>query len=342
MQTLAFPEVFCPFPSQINPHVTSAQQHLLDWVHQFSLVQKETARQRFQRADFAAFAACTYPTCSQSDIALVSDWFAWLFLVDDQLDDGVVGRNLDLARRCMSDMLAVLREDPIMLTPSYTASAVERSYCSSAVASLADLWRRSAPGMTDAWRSRFIRHVNDCFAAAYWEAQNRINGIRPDVATYITKRRDTGAIYICLDLIDVVEQLAMPVHLYESAIFQDLLDTASNVVCWSNDLYSLEKERELGEFHNLVLVVQHAHDIDEQEAIDGVCEMISSEVERFIALEEQIYLIFPEYAEELDKYLAGMKSWMRGNLDWSAETQRYYYIEKAVMGESAAYLDAIM
>ena len=342
MQPLIIPDIFCPFPSQMNPHVESAKQQLLEWVHEFGLVQKETARQRFLRADFAAFASCTYPTASREHIALISDWFAWLFLVDHQLDDGVVGRNLDLARRCMHDLLTVLREDHHPINRSYTACAVVQSYSSSAVAALADLWQRSLPGMTETWRGRFIRHVESCFAAAYWEAQNRIQGIVPDVPTYITKRRDTGAIYICMDLIEVVEQLRVPVHLYESAIFQDLLDTACNVVCWGNDLYSLEKERELGEYHNLVLVVQHAHNLSEQEAIAGVCDMISSEVERFIALEEQIFTIFPEYAEEIEKYLAGMKSWMRGNLDWSSETQRYYYIEKAILGESSTYLDAIM
>jgi hypothetical protein len=342
MQALVIPDIFCPFPSQMNPHVESAKQQLMAWIQQFGLVQKETARQRFLRADFASFAACTYPTASKADLALVSDWFAWLFLVDDQLDDGVVGRNLDLARRCMNDLLNVLREDPNLLPPSFGTSTDDPAYSSSAVAALADLWRRSAPGMSDEWRSRFMRHVEDCFAAAYWEAQNRIRGVVPDVPTYITKRRDTGAIYICMDLIDVVEQLDLPLYLYRSAIFQDLLDTASNVVCWGNDLYSLEKERELGEYHNLVLVVQHAQQLGEQEAIDVVCRMISSEVERFIALEEQIFTIFPEHAESLRKYLAGMKSWMRGNLDWSSETQRYYYIEKAILGESSAYLDAIM
>jgi hypothetical protein len=342
MQALAIPEIFCPFPSQMNPHVESAEQQLTTWVQQFGLVQKETARQRFTRANFATFAACTYPTASSVDLALVSDWFAWLFLVDDQLDDGVVGRDLELVQRSMSDLLGVLGQDPNMLQRSYTASAVAQLYSSSAVAALSDLWRRSACGMNNQWRARFIRHVEDCFAAAYWEAQNRIHGVIPDVPTYVAKRRDTGAIYICMDLIDVVERLDIPVYLYESAIFQDLLDTASNVVCWSNDLYSLVKERELGEYHNLVLVVQHAQQLGDREAIDVVCRMIASEVERFIALEEQIFTIFPEYAEELQKYLAGMKSWMRGNRDWSSETLRYYYIEKAILGDSSAYLDSIM
>ncbi|HEY0738488.1 MAG TPA: hypothetical protein VGD69_26450 [Herpetosiphonaceae bacterium] len=42
--------------------------------------------------------------------------------------------------------------------------------------------------------------------------------------------------------------------------------------------------------------------------IDKLREMISSEVERCIALEEQVYLIFPKYVEVLEEYPAGMKS----------------------------------
>jgi hypothetical protein len=305
-------------------------------VQRFDLVQKQTARQRFMQANFAWFAACTYPTVDVHNLALVSDWFAWLFLVDDQLDDGVIGRQLEQVQEVMAELLTVLDEDTsLSLSPP-------SAHSSSAIASLADLWQRTLPQSTKTWRKRFFRHVADCFTAAYWEAHNRVQGIIPDEITYIKKRRDTGAIYICLDLIDIVEHINLPLHVYNSQVFQDTLEATSNVVCWCNDIYSLEKEKTLGEHHNLVLVAQHAHHFTHQEAINYVSELISKEVQLFLNLEQQLLALFPMHTQDLQKYLAGMRSWMRGNLDWSSKTKRYRYLEKTVSGETVDYLEEIL
>lgn len=39
-------------------------------------------------------------------------------------------------------------------------------------------------------------------------------------------------------------------------------------------------------------------------------------------------------------YLAGMRSWMRGNLEWSASTRRYRGSSRA--GDPAEYLEAVL
>lgn len=337
MLQVTIPKIFSPFPPQINPHVQTTQTHLLDWVQRFNLVQKETAQQRFIQAEFAYFAACTYPTASASNLALVSDWFAWLFLVDDQLDDGVIGKQPEQAYEVMTNLLDIL-DDKYTPEPLLPASA----YSSIAAASLADLWQRTFSQSTSNWRKRFYRHVADCFAAAYWEAQNRLQSAIPDEATYIKKRRDTGAIYICLDLIDIVEHIDFPLYLYNSQVFQDALDATSNLVCWCNDIYSLEKEKTLGEHHNIVLVVQHTRNFTQHEAINYITELMSKEVQLFLNLEQQLLRIFPTHAQELQKYLAGMKSWIRGNLDWSSKTKRYRYLEKTVSDETVDYLEEIL
>ncbi len=337
MESMIIPPIFCPFTAQINPHVKAAQLHLLKWVQTFNLVQKETARKRFMRANFAWFAACTYPTADADNLALVSDWFAWLFLVDDQLDDGVIGRQLEQAQEVLGELLCVLDDigtSGRLLPPS--------AHSSSAIASLANLWQRTFPQSTPTWRKRFFRHVADCFAAANWEAQNRIQGIIPDETTYIKKRRDTGAIYICLDLIDIVEHIDLPLHIYNSQVFQDTLEATSNVVCWCNDIYSLEKEKALGESHNLVLVVQHTHHFTQQEAMNYVSDRICAEIQLFLNLQQQVLALFPMHTQDLQKYLAGMRSWMRGNLDWSSETKRYRELEKTLSGETVNYLEEIL
>jgi hypothetical protein len=44
-------------------------------------------------------------------------------------------------------------------------------------------------------------------AAGTWVAGTRIAGVVPDEATYIGKRRHTGAIQVCVDLAEIVQDI---------------------------------------------------------------------------------------------------------------------------------------
>ncbi|GAB1545485.1 hypothetical protein NUACC21_81610 [Scytonema sp. NUACC21] len=337
MEPIIIPPIFCPFTPQINPYLEAAQLHLDNWVQHFGLVQSFSARQRFMQANFAWFAASTYPSADLDNLALVSDWLAWLFLIDDQLDDGTAGRQLEQVREVLAELLCVLdyTGTSFSLSPPFARSSI-------AIASLTDLCQRTFSQSTPIWRQRFFRHVSDCFASACWEAQNRVQGIIPNKILYIKQRRHTGAIYICLDLIEIVEHIDLPLYVYNSQVFQQTLEATSNVVCWCNDIYSLEKEKSLNEHHNLVLVLQNDCHFTQQEALHCVSELISTEVRRFLNLEQQVLELFPMHTQDLQKYLAGMKSWMRGNLDWSSETKRYNHLENIVQAETVSYLEKIL
>jgi hypothetical protein len=115
----------------------------------------------------------------------------------------------------------------------------------------------------------------------------------------------------------------------------------SNVVVWTNDVYSLEKERTVGEVHNLVYIVEHHQGVDRPAALARVGAAIEAETQRYLASEIELLRAYPGHADVLVPYLAGMRSWMRGNLDWSARTKRYqpagavspeHYLETALMG----------
>lgn len=328
------PALYCPFPHQVNPHAEQARQQLSQWVGTVGLIQRESARRRFEHADFGWFASVVYPTADEERITLMADWFAWLFLVDDQLDDGELGRDPEHAGQVVAGMRAVLE------SADDGAAVALRDDLPTAVTSLADLWQRTARGMTGAWRRRFVQHLEDCLtAASVWEAGNRMRGIVPEENDYIENRRHTGAIYVCMDLIDVVARLDVPVDLYRSEEFRETLDAACNVVCWTNDIYSLEKERSLGEVHNLVYVVQHHRALDGTRAMAHVCEATSAETRRYLVLEERLLRRYPEHADVLTPYLDGMRTWIRGNLDWSSRTRRYQPQTDATAPQPAQYLE---
>jgi hypothetical protein len=325
-------QISSPFPYQVNPHVEQARAQLSDWARDIGLVRKESARERFEKADFGWFVGMVYPTASATHLELMADWFAWLFLVDDQLDDGGFGRDPDWVRRLVDLMRAVL-DNPGPVPPDAPV----------AISSLADLWARTVVDASAAWRRRFTSHLFECLeTAAVWEVGNRVKGIVPDEASYVEKRRHTGAIYVCMDLIDIVERIDVPVHVYDSQPFTTALNAACDVVVWTNDVYSLEKERSVGEVHNLVHVVEHHRGLDRPTALAQVCAAIEAETQHYLASELELLRDCPRHTDVLVPYLAGMRSWMRGNLDWSAGTKRYHPASRAERPSPEHYLEAAL
>jgi hypothetical protein len=306
--------VGCPFPAETNPHVEAAANHLTLWVAEQGLLGTGRGRDRFVAANFAMFAAMTYPTASEDDLALVADWFAWLFLLDDQLDDGGIGRDPSGSAELMKALFTVLT-DTELAPPTRQQPAI--------VTSLADLWQRTSASQCATWRQRFVEHVVAGGLAAVWESENRASEIVPDESSYVENRRHTGAIYVCMDLIEIVEHVAVPDDIYRSPLFADGLDAACDVVCWTNDVYSLDKEMALGEHHNIVSVIGHHRDLDVPEATAVAVEKIAARTADFIRAERQMVDAWPDHRREVSAYLAGMRSWMRGNRDWSARTLRY-------------------
>ncbi|WP_299542313.1 terpene cyclase [uncultured Streptomyces sp.] len=331
------PDIYCPFPQRTNPHVGGTREHLDAWTRQTGLVNRPSARQRFEQADFASFVGMVHPTAAKDDLDLVADWFVWLFLVDDQLDDGHLGRTPERVRDVVARMRAVIDGTAPEPLPGEDPPA--------AVVALADLWGRTTPGTAPHWRTRFAWHlVSYLTTATTWEAGNRAAGEVPSEETYIAKRRHTGAIHVCMDLIEIVTGIEAPESIHNDPRFITALEASCNVVCWANDVYSYEKEQVLGEIHNLVHLVRHHRGLGEQEALDLVAERIATETERFLAAEDELLDLYPGLNGLLVPYLDGMRSWMRGNLDWSRLTPRYdpadvdqytepeEYLEEAVLG----------
>lgn len=313
--TLADPRaaLACPFPVQAHPSADTARGHGAEWVVTSGMVRKPAAMTRFAHADFAGFAAATYPDTDEPGVLLMTDWFAWLFLIDDELDDGITGTRPDHIGKVMADIATTLRaaDDPSAVPVGDTG----------AVSALIDLWHRTSSRATSRWRKRFGAHVGECFAAAAWEADNRVHGVVPDESVYIRMRRHTGAIYVCMDLIEPMRDIELSGQVLAAESFQDALDAACDVVCWTNDVFSLEKERGLGEWHNLVALAGHARGLSDQDALGVVCTMIEERTAEYVRHETRLLGEFD--SEAVRRYAAGMRSWISGNLEWSRRTHRY-------------------
>lgn len=333
MGHLILPHFYCPFPPEIHPQVEQVHEHTFNWARSHRLLQRERAIRRFNTSRFAWLAARVHARTNFDELALTNDFFTWLFMLDDQFDDSNVGRQPERMKVVVDRLLTVLgieRGEHIQPLQGPVADA------------LVDLWERARSLTTPRWQRRFAGHLRDYLDAYIWETGNRARGETPDVTIYIQKRQDAGAMHLALDYIDLAEHVELPPEIYEGTLVQALLLTINNIVCWQNDIVSVEKEMAHGDFSNLVLVLQKAYGYTLQEAAEKANDLTTAEVKLFERLSRLALELLPDYKQEVEKYLASMRAWIRGNLDWSLESLRFSEIEPLVDGRDPSYLETIL
>ncbi|MGR9100318.1 MAG: terpene synthase family protein [Gammaproteobacteria bacterium] len=278
---------------------------------QFNLVPDEKAMRRLQDSKFGRLAARAYPRAPLDRLEIVSDWNTWLFVLDDQCDEWGLGRE--------PDRLAALHERCLVILSGTPPTADDAAL----VHAIYDLRIRMQPLMPFSWLTRFIQSAAEYFESTEWEAENRKNNIWPDADDYIRLRPFTGGLLTDIDLVELTESISLPLAVRKHPSIQELISITNNVVCWSNDIISLQKERKHQDMHNLALIFDHHQSIGLQAAIHRVNELIEEHVRRFISLEQNLPIFGGGIDESVSRFIGVMRAWMRGNLDWSFESGRY-------------------
>jgi 5-epi-alpha-selinene synthase len=329
MEAIRVPKMYCPFSPQISPYAQEVHEHSLAWATRFQMIQGEAARRRFHGTNLARLTARAYPTASLEDMKLLNDWMVWFFVFDDQFDD-VLGTTLESALSTVHAYIKICE------------NAGEQSAPGPAAAALCDLYRRTLPRMSPAWRTRFTRHFIQYLDTYTWMGQNHLQGAIPELHVYLEYRYHSGGAVPSRDLIEFADRLRLPDELLLSWEFERLNRAANHAICWSNDIFSLAKELARGEVSNLVVITKHMYRLSWQEAIESVNTMVTNEVRLFEQIERHLPPIAPHLVADAYRYIAGLKAWIRANFDWSAETHRYLRVEQTRAGETVSYVEPIL
>jgi hypothetical protein len=324
------PQIYCPFPSQISPYAQAIQEHTLAWATRFRLISGAAAVDRFLSSRFSSATARNFPRADLEDLELLNDWTVWIFLWDDQFDDASTAISPDELETILDSYQTIL------------VARGARPGSGPAAEALRDLCDRTFPRMPSQWRDRFVTHFVQWLDSYTWAVGNRQRGKVPTPDVYMENRRSNGAVYVEIDLIDLSEHVTLPETLRTSRPFETMHRITNDVVCWTNDIYSLEKELARGDLNNLVIVLKEAESMTLQEAVDRVSEMIAAQVRLFEETESCLPTFGPELDNDIRRHIGGLRSWMRGNLDWSARTARYSNVERTGAGRPASYLEDLL
>jgi hypothetical protein len=304
-------------PAQVSPWAARVEAYVQEWVVASGLVVSPRARDRFRRTAPGDLAARVYASAIDGDrLETATMWIAWLFLIDDQFDEGETGKDPLLIRQRLSpwaDMAAVMATG----TAADQGAEARRPL----LAALGDIWRRLAH-MSASWREAFASHYTEYLRGCEWEAGNRLAGRIPSRSEFARKRREAGAIWPSLDLLEYVTAEPMSASYRGDPLLTAIRTACADVVCWTDDLLTAEKERAHGDVHNLAFVLECATGCDERKALEMVAELIAARLSDFEELRSQ--LPAAGLADGmLTGYVEGLRHWMRGHLEWGLHTMRY-------------------
>lgn len=303
-------DLFCPFPVALHPATDNVHSQSVNWLVRTGLLDRGDTDSRLLTEQYTWLAARMFPDATLAQIQLLSDFTSWLFVHDDLCDDSEISADPEqMAATFRREMDLLLGQGHPDQTLPMEVSLVD----------LRDRFRSTAPD--PGWMSRFVASMQDYLDACLWESENRRNASTPSAHSFIPMRPHAGGVWVYMNFLELMHPLPLVVR--ESRPIQRLRQITVNVVSWHNDLYSLEKERRVGDVHNLVCILQQERSIPADDANRLAFRFCDDEVRRFLAIERSL----PTFGAQLDgaahAYVDAMKTFVGGALAWAQEAHRY-------------------
>ncbi|PSK97781.1 germacradienol/geosmin synthase [Murinocardiopsis flavida] len=332
---LPLPELPMPFPVRTSPHLDGARVRAVAWARRMGMFDSVPGvehggvwdEERFIGLDLPHCAAMIHADADPDGLDLSSDWLAWGTYGDDYfpLVFGMT-RNPAAARLCNERLPAFMPLDGEP-TPE-PENPIERG--------LDDLWRRTAGPMAPPARAQFRAAVADMTASWVWELDNQTQNRVPDPIDYMEMRRKTFGSDMTMSLARLAHAGDVPQEIYDTRVMRELDTAAQDYACFTNDLFSYQKEVEFeGEVHNMVLVVENFLGVDRFEARDVVADLMRARMAQF---EHIVAVDLPKLFEEfgldepvrriLARHADDHKEWMSGILEWHRKCVRYTEAER--------------
>ncbi|WP_143022912.1 terpene synthase family protein [Lentzea jiangxiensis] len=279
------------------------------------MIEGEASERAIVRMGYGRCAAYTFSEASIDDLLLCTEWLVWIFALDDRhahhLHHGGTQWQ-SFARRISAAVDGTMPEvepDPL-------------------VRATRDLCARTFARTSSRMRTRIVDHIAKLLAGFRRETYYQRDNL-PGVDDFISTRRLNAGMYLFCDLLELVERADLPEAVHRSTEYQMLLDGATDVGAWQNDMLSLSKEEVRGEVSNLVLVVQHAASLNRTEAMEDVAVRIRGRIADFDLAEAAVPAMLAGEdlpagtRQAVERCAQGLRQWVNGFLMWSLDTGRY-------------------
>lgn len=318
------PRLSCPIPPAIHDSVATVQAHSVLWAIQMGLTTQDSPHlQALRGGRFAGLAARCYAWATTEQIQIATDWITLLFFYDDLVDTDASARDgqEEVALRRLERHLVDLMRGTSRMPPSHPFAVAA-----------ADLRRRISKHCAAGWLDRLADDVELYIEGVHWERSTEAEGTPLTLSSYRHMRPMISAVNNCVTLATSFVRPGDPRY-GTSPLLQELTRVANNHISWVNDIYSLDRELRHGQRANLVVGIAEERGCSLREALDVAIEQCNAEMQTFLAIERHLHTT---NQRDADDYVALLCRWIRGNIDWHDDSDRYQNRQQSVWESSPA------
>ncbi|KZO97574.1 terpenoid synthase [Calocera viscosa TUFC12733] len=295
-ETITIPDLlsYCDFPLSTNTNIKQCSLATDKWMLSVSILSDER-KAAVTGIEVGLLASTAYPNCDLPILRGCADFLHWLFHMDDLTDD--MGMK-------DASQVAVIVLDVLSFPDNF--------------------WTRMLPDCGHRVRARFIEATAVFFQGVSRQSKLRAKEAIPSVEQFLVLRRDDGGLKPCFALIEYAAGIDLPEKVMKHSVIKRLQTEANDLVVWSNDIFSFNKEQARGDRNNLVAVAMKEKAFAMQEAIDFVGEMCHARLRDFAEDRKKL----PSWGNPIDRdvaaYVQGLADWVVATFHWSFASRRYF------------------
>ncbi|SDJ96989.1 germacradienol/geosmin synthase [Actinopolyspora mzabensis] len=330
MRPFELPDFYTPHPARLNPHVDSARSHTTRWARENGLLRlSPTApsaptipdETEFDDHDYALLAGYTHPDVSAATLNLLADWYAWMFLLDDQLPPhGERTDSTPEARRDVQRLFGFLR----------TPTASDQVPCTPLEGGLAELLQRTAATATPRLLRRLAAETRVLLRARARPSSGTFAPIPNPVARLRDSRYSSGAHWVTT-LLECTLGSSLPPAVSRSGPLRLLRECFADALRLCNDLFSYQRETRLErKGDNAVLGIERFLECSPRRAAEIANAVLTRRMHLFEAtLHHGLPTLLTEHALPEQRrttvwsYVNGLRDWLAGAHEWHSISTRY-------------------
>ncbi|KAK7037257.1 hypothetical protein VNI00_011248 [Paramarasmius palmivorus] len=299
-----------------NPHYEAARREARHWISHYNRLAFGPMMTAFlENCEFELSSSYTYPQLDKEGLRATMDWVNILWYVDE-VTDTETGENAGITAEVVCRALQESDYDD-GTTLCHLIADFRDNHLS-----------RAGPETA----RRFLDHCKQTFSAFSKEAELRERSEVLSIRDYLTLRKETSGVRTCFDLSECLMGVDLPEAIYNMDSFRKGYEASMDLVCLANDLYSYNMEQSKGHSGaNAMTVVMKAKMIGLQEASDYIGNLCENLLSEFQGSQREMEALAREAGEdEADilrdaiRVLEAYGHWVRGNVEWSFETERYF------------------
>ncbi|MFD7847705.1 hypothetical protein ACFV4K_32865 [Nocardia sp. NPDC059764] len=313
-ERIILPDFYMPYPPEgTNPRARAAESTMWEWLVNLDLVPEELSRRRVAGSRPVEMYSMWCPDADVESLALLAEFTAWAFIVDDQFDI-----EMPDPRRCLATIQRLETGFDLDGTPSGVLAT-----------GFQDLWRRLCRGRSPQWRRAVRAEIVEWWWSYYTESVRTITRDLPQLDEYRTHRQISVAIYMLLDLSEITYGIDLPDTVRQLPAMKTLRAAVTEHMGLINDVHSLPADEAVGYAYNAVLLAEYHLGCTRTHALRVVNEMLTDCILRIGRMEEAL-------AEELDVLgvtgqarddtlhtLEDYRRYVRANFDFHYRAPRY-------------------